>query len=317
MGYVARRVAYVVPTWLGISLLAFLIAQLAPGDPARAYFIRHHGRPPAPPELQHTREQLNLDGSAAERYVQWVTGAAQGDLGRSYTSGRPVLDELAQRFPSTLQLTVAATLIAVLVGVPLGILAALRRNSALDQLLRGGSLVAASIPGFWLAYLLIILFSVKLQLLPSFGTGGLDHLVLPAIALAAAEAGVIARLSRSTMLEVLNEDYITTARAKGISERRVVGLHAMKNAAGPVVTQIGLIFGYLLALSAIVEVIFVWPGMGRLAVESIAQRDYPVVQGFVMFAGTVFIVVNLFVDLVYQRLDPRVSLTAEPRVLSS
>ena len=313
MWYVARRVTYLVPTWFGITLLAFVVGQFAPGDPASAFFARHHGRPPSTAELERTRQQLGLDEPAVERYVHTVTGALQGDLGVSYTSGRPVADELVERFPATLQLASAATLLAVLLGVPLGVLAALKRNSLLDQLTRGGSLLAASVPSFWLAYLLIIVFSVQLKWLPSFGTGGLEYLILPAVALALGEAGYVTRLARSSLLDVLGEDYITTARAKGLPERRVIGVHALRNAIGVVVTQIGLLFGFLLAYSVVVEVIFVWPGIGRLAFEGITQRDYPVIQGYVIFSGTVFILVNLAVDLIYQRLDPRISLSAAPR----
>jgi peptide/nickel transport system permease protein len=314
MSYVARRVAYLVPTWIGITLLAFVMGTLAPGDPAAGVFARAHaGRPPSTVELERTRHELGLDDPAPQRYLRTVGDAVQGDLGTSYASGRPVMDELLERFPATLELALAATLLAVALGLPLGVLAALRRNSVLDHLTRGGSLVAASIPSFWIAYLLIILFSVKLQLLPSFGTGGIDHLILPALALALGEAGLVARLARSSMLEVLGQDYMTTARAKGLRERRTIGVHAMKNAIAPVVTQVGLIFGFLMAYSAIVEVIFVWPGIGRLAVEAITQRDYPVIQGFVIFAGTVFILVNLAVDLIYQRLDPRITLGSERR----
>ena len=318
MTYVVRRVAYLVPTWIGITLLAFVMGLFAPGDPAAEVFARAHGgRLPSTPELARTRHELGLDDPAPERYLRSVTAAIQGDLGTSYASGRPVMDELLERFPATLQLATAATLLAVLLGLPLGVLAALRRNSLLDHVTRGASLVAASIPSFWLAYLLIILFSVKLQLLPSFGTGGLDHLILPALALALGEAGLVARLARASMLEVLSKEYMTAARARGLRERRVIGLHAMKNALAPVITQIGLIFGFLLAYSAIVEVIFVWPGIGRLAVEAITQRDYPVIQGVVIFAGTVFILVNLVVDLLYQRLDPRVTIGPEQRAAVS
>jgi peptide/nickel transport system permease protein len=313
MTYVLRRVAYLVPTWLGITLLAFVMAQFAPGDPAAAFFAREHGRPGSTAEVERTRDALGLNDPAPQRYLRSVTDALHGDLGTSYTSGRPVADELLERFPATLELGAAGTLLAVAIGLPLGILAALRRNSFLDQLTRGGSLVAASMPSFWIAYLLIILFSIKLHLLPSFGAGGLDHLVLPALALALGEAGLVARLARSSLLEVLGQDYMTTARAKGLPERRTIGVHAMKNAVAPVVTQVGLIFGFLIAYSAIVEVIFIWPGIGRLAVESITQRDYPVIQGFVIFAGTVFVLVNLLVDLIYQRLDPRITLGAEQR----
>jgi peptide/nickel transport system permease protein len=314
--YVVRRVAYLIPVWLGITLLAFVVGQFAPGDPAQTLFVRQHLRPPSPPELERMRHELGLDRPVVERYVRSVSHAVRGDLGTSLTSGRPVRQELLDRLPATLELSSAATLLAVLLGLPLGMVAALRRNSALDQLTRGGALVAASIPSFWLAYLLIILFSVKLDLLPSFGYGGLDHLVLPALALGLGEAAFIARLARSTLLEVLGEDYITTARAKGLSERRVIGLHAMKNALGAVVTQVGLVFGYLFAYSVVVEVIFVWPGISRLAVEAITQRDYPMIQGFVVCSGTVFILVSLVVDLVYQLLDPRVALSEQRAVVA-
>ncbi len=311
MPYVARRVAYLIPTWLAITLLAFLVAQLAPGDPASGYFERLNGRPPGRIELARTRHQLGLDQPAIERYLRWLGHAVRGDLGTSYSSGLPVTHELLSRFPATLELSVVATLLAVLLGVPLGILAAIRRNSPIDQVTRGASLIVASAPSFWVAYLLIIVFSVKLRLLPSFGTGGIDHLILPALALGLGEAGLVARLARSSMLEVLREDYITTARAKGMPEWRVIWQHALRNALIAVVTQIGLVFGFLLAYSAIVEVIFVWPGIGRLAVDAINQRDYPMIEGFVVFAGTVFILVNLAVDLIYQALDPRISLGPE------
>lgn len=313
MTYVARRVAYLVPTWLGITLLAFVMAQFAPGDPAATLFAREHGRPGSTAEVERTRQQLGLDDPAPQRYVRSVADAVQGDLGTSYTSGRPVMTELLSRFPATLELALAGTLLAVLLGLPLGVLAALRRNTLVDHLTRGGSLIAASMPSFWVAYLLIILFSIKLHLLPSFGAGGLDHLILPALALALGEAGLVARLARASMLEVLGQDYMTTARAKGLPEWRTIGVHALRNAIAPVVTQVGLVFGYLLAYSAIVEVVFIWPGISRLAVEAISQRDYPVIQGFVIFAGTCYILVNLVVDLIYQRLDPRIDLTTAAR----
>jgi peptide/nickel transport system permease protein len=308
MAYVARRVAYLVPTWLAITLLAFLVAQLAPGDPATSYFERLNGRPPGRVELARTRHQLGLDKSAPERYWHWLEHAVQGNLGTSYSTGLPVTHELLSRFPRTLVLACTATLLAVLIGIPLGVMSAVRRNGAFDQLSRGASLIVASAPGFWVAYLLIILFSVKLHVLPSFGTGGINHLVLPAVALALGEAGLIARLTRSSMLEVLREDYVTTARAKGVPEWRVIYKHALRNALVVVVTQVGLVFGYLLASSAIIEVIFVWPGIGQLAVTAIGQRDYPMIEGYVVFAGTVFILVNLAVDLIYMALDPRISL---------
>jgi peptide/nickel transport system permease protein len=315
MWYIARRVAYLIPTWLAITLLAFAVAQLAPGDPAASYFERTHGRPPGAAELVQTRHALGLDRPWPVRYLDWLGNAVHGDLGTSYSTGLPVTQELTSRFPATLELATAATFLAVVLGVPLGVLAALRRNSFLDHMTRGGSLMIASAPSFWLAYLLIILFSVKLRVLPSFGTGGLSHLVLPALALGLGEAGLVARLSRSSLLETMREDYVNTARAKGLREYRVVTVHALRNGLIAVVTQVGLIFCFLLAYSAIVEVIFVWPGIGRLAVDAINQRDYPVIEGFVVFAGTVFILVNLAVDLIYLRLDPRISLRSGDQVV--
>lgn len=311
MAYVARRVAYLIPTWLAITLLAFLVAQLAPGDPASGYFERINGRQPSTAELVRTRHQLGLDQSVPERYWHWLEHAVQGDMGTSFTDGTSVTHDLVSRFPATLLLATTATLLAMLAGIPFGVVAAIRRNGWWDHITRGASLVAASAPQFWVAYLLIILFSVKLHLLPSFGTGGVDHVILPAIALALGETGLIARLARASMLDVLREDYVRTARAKGVPEWRVIYLHALRNALIAVVTQIGLVFGFLLASSAIIEVIFVWPGIGQLAVTAIGQRDYPLIEGYVVFAGTVFILVNLAVDLVYLALDPRISLGAE------
>lgn len=316
VGYIVRRILYLVPTWLGITLLAFFLANLTPGSAAVAYFVRTHGRPPSQAELERTRELLGLDQPLVARYVDFVAGALHGDLGTSLMTGRPVAAELAARFPATLELAGAATLIAVVLAIPIGVLAAVRRNTLLDQLTRGGAILAASIPPFWLALLLIIGFSVRLDWLPSFGYGGVGHLVLPALALGLGEAAVLARLTRSSLLEVLGEDYVNAARAKGVPEWLVVARHALRNALAAVVTQIGLLFAFLLAYSAIIEVIFVWPGVGRLAVQAIHQRDYPLIQGFVVFAGTVFVLVNLVVDLLYLKLDPRVTLGPRERAVS-
>lgn len=301
------------PVWLAITLLAFLLSRIAPGDPARAAFIRTQGRPPSAGELARARERLGLDEPLIDQYLDWLGAAVTGDLGVSASTGAPVTEELLQRFPATLEITVAATLVAVAVAVPVGVLAAVRRNSVLDQITRGGSMLAASTPSFWLAFLLIIVFSVQLELLPASGRGGLEHLVLPALALGIGEAAILARLTRSSLLEVLGEDYIAAARAKGLPERAVIARHAMRNSMTAVVTEVGLIFGFLLAYSAIIEVIFVWPGIGRFLVDAIGQRDYAVVQGFVVFAGTLFLLINLAVDLVYAWLDPRVSLDGDAR----
>jgi ABC-type dipeptide/oligopeptide/nickel transport system permease component len=313
IAYIARRVLYLVPTWLGITALAFTLFKLTPGDPAVTYFVRKFDRQPSPAELAATRERFGLDDPAYEQYLDWVWGAVRGDLGTSFTTGRPVTQELLERFPATLELAAAGTLLAILIAIPLGVLAAVRRNSLIDQLTRAAATVAASVPSFWLALLLIIVFSVELQLLPATGRRGIESLVLPAVALGIGEAALVARLARSSLLEVLGEDFIATARAKGLSERAVIVKHGLRNALAPVVTQVGLTFGFLLAYSAIIEVIFVWPGIGRLAVDSIFQRDLPVIQGFVVFTGTVFILLNLVVDLVYLWLDPRVTLGPRER----
>jgi peptide/nickel transport system permease protein len=316
IAYIARRVLYLVPTWLGITLLAFVLFSLSPGDPAVTYFIRKFDRHPNPRELAQVRERFGLDEPLHEQYLNWVANAVQGDLGTSFTTGRPVAEELLGRFPATVELAAAGTLLAVVIAIPLGILAAVRRNSLLDQLTRAAATLAASVPSFWLALLLIIVFSVELQLLPATGRAGIESLVLPALALGIGEAALVARLARSSLLEVLGEDYIATARAKGISERAVILRHGLRNALTAVVTQVGLTFGFLLAYSAIIEVVFVWPGIGRLAVDAIFQRDLPVIQGFVVFAGTVFILINLAVDLLYLKLDPRVTLLARERAIA-
>lgn len=312
--YIARRVAYLIPIWLGITVLAFLISTLAPGDPARIYFQRTHGRQPSQQELQIVRDRFNLDKPVVEQYVSWLSGAVRGDLGVSFTTGKPVLDELLLRFPATLTLAFWATVVTVVIAIPIGILAAIKRNSVLDQVTRAMSMLGASIPSFWLALLLIILFSVKLQWLPASGQQGWESLILPALALGLGDAAVVARLTRSSLLEILNEDYVKTARAKGLSEGRIMIRHILRNGMAAVVTQIGLAFGFLLAYSAIVEVIFVWPGIGRLAVDAIGQRDYTMIQGFVVFAGSIFVLINLAVDLFYMWLDPRVTLGGQGAV---
>jgi ABC-type dipeptide/oligopeptide/nickel transport system permease component len=311
LAYALRRVLYLVPIWLGLSLLAFVVGDLAPGDPVRAYFQRTEGRPPTGSELARMREKFGLDGSLPERFLDWLLGAVQGDFGISFSTSRPVLEELLSRFPATLQLAGAAMLVALALGVPVGVVAALYRNRLADQALRVASLVGASLPGFFLAYLLIMLFSLQLGLLPTLGYGGLRHLIMPALALGLAESAILARLMRSSLLEVLDENYVRTARAKGLPEYRVIGRHGVTNSLNPVVTEAAMSFATLLAFSVIIETIFVWPGVGRLLFEAITQRDYPLIQGFVVFAGTVFVLINLAVDLIYRWLDPRVSLVEE------
>lgn len=306
--YVLRRLLLVVPTLLGISLLAFALANLAPGDPAEEFLRRTTETPPTPSQVADVRRELGLDRPLPVQYLTWVRQAALGDLGISYSTRRPVVTELARRIPFTLELAIPAALLALAVALPVGIASALRRNRLADQALRVGSLLGASVPSFWLALLLIVLFSVKLSLLPVAGRGRLASLVLPTIALAVTPAAVLARFTRSTMLETLGEDYVRAARAKGVSWRRVVWRHGLRNSLIPLVTAFGNSLGHLLAGAVVIEAIFVWPGVGRLALDAILQRDYPMIQGFVVYAGAAFVAINLLVDLSYGVIDPRIRL---------
>ncbi len=309
--YILRRIFYLVPVWIGISLLAYGLANLAPGDPARIALQRLTGEPPTEEAVERMRQQLGLNDPFPLRYGRWLSRAVQGDFGKSYRTGGPVLSELSERFPATLQIALAALLVGLLISLPLGILSAVHRNSAIDHGSRLVALVGASMPSFWLGYVLIIVFSVYFKLLPVAGRGGLEHLVLPALTLGLGAAASMTRLTRSSLLEVLADDYVRTARAKGLRERVVVLRHAMRNALIPIVTVTGIRFGHLLGGAVIIETVFAWPGIGKFVVDSIYDRDYPTIQGFVLFMGTVFVLVNLIVDLSYLWLDPRVRLTGE------
>jgi peptide/nickel transport system permease protein len=306
--YLLRRLIYIIPIWLGISVVAFTLANLTPGDPARLMLERQLGRQPTAEETAAAREDLNLNDPFVVRYVKWLEGAVTGDLGTSYRTGESVLGALADRFPNTLQITVLGLMVAIAVALPLGILAAVWRNSPIDHASRVLALLGASMPSYWVAYLLILLFAVNLQLLPVAGKGTWQHLVLPSVTLGLAACASLMRLTRSEMLEVLGQDYIRTSRAKGLGPRAVVLRHALRNALIPVITVAGMRFAGLLGGAVIVETIFAWPGIGKFVLDSIFDRDYPVIQGFVVFMGTVFLLVNLLVDVSYAWLDPRIRL---------
>jgi ABC-type dipeptide/oligopeptide/nickel transport system permease component len=235
-------------------------------------------------------------------------GILHFDMGESYRTGSPVTEELLDRFPATLELTIAALLFVLLFAVPAGILAALYRHAFIDHLSRILALLGASLPGFWLGLLLIYFFAVKLGIFPVMGRGGLDHLILPAVTLGFTMAATYARLLRASMLDVLGQDFIKVARAKGLHEKWVIGRHALKNAIIPAITMFGMSFGGLLGGSVIIETIFAWPGIGKFAVDSIFNRDYPVIQGYVLFMAFIFVVANLLVDISYGLLDPRIRL---------
>lgn len=309
--YVVRRLLLVPPTLLALSLLVFVLAALAPGDPAEQYARRTHpGGDVTPADIADARHQLGLDRPFAVRYASWAEGALHGDFGTSFSRQTPVSAEIRRRVGATAELAVVALALSVLLAIPLGVAAALLHRTWLDHFLRITSLTGASIPGFFLAYLLIALFAVRLHLLPVAGSEDPSGLLLPALVLAIGPAAAVARLLRASVLEVLTEDYVRTARAKGLSRPRAVVRHALPNAAIPVVTVLGSVLGHLLAGAVIVEVIFAWPGLGRLLVEAVFERDYPMIAGLVVLSGLLFLMVNLAVDLSYGLIDPRVRLQA-------
>lgn len=304
--YLASRLAWLAASLLGLSVITFGLGVLAPGDPAEVVLEHRLNQPPPHEQVVAQRHVMGLDRPLPVQYLRWLSAALHGDLGHSWLKGLRVSDALGERIPRTAALAAAATAVAVGIGVPTGVLAATRRNSLADHLCRIGALLGASVPSYFAAYLLILAFAVKLRALPVFGFGSAANLVLPAVTLALGPAAVLARLTRSTVLEVLGEDYVRTARAKGARPLRVLSGHALRNALIPVLTVIGLTVGHLLGGSLIVEWVFAWPGMGELAISAIHARDYPVIQGFVLFAGAVYVLVNFAVDLGYAWLDPRV-----------
>lgn len=290
---------------LGVSIITFGLINLAPGDPAEL-MLRSEGMEPSREAVEALREELGLNDPVYVQYGRWLWNALHLDLGKSFRTAAPVVEELAARFPATLELTIAALVFMLALAVPAGILAALYRHDFLDHLSRIIALLGASLPGFWLGLMLIYFLSVKLGLFPVMGRGGLNHLVLPATTLGFGMAAVYARMLRASMLDVLGQEYIKVARAKGLREKWVIGRHALKNAILPAVTLFGMSFGYLLGGAVIVETIFAWPGVGKFAVDSIFNRDYPVIQGYVLFMALIFVLANLLVDLSYGLLDPRI-----------
>lgn len=306
--YLLRRLVYLIPVWLGISVVAFALTNLTPGNPARLALQRQLDRQPTAEETAVLSAELGLGDPFPVRYVRWLGDALTGDLGTSYRTGEPVLGALLERFPNTLQLAALGLGGAIMVALPLGVLAAAWRNSPLDHLSRVLVLFGSAMPSFWVAYLLILVFSVRLGALPVAGYGSWQHLILPAATLGMSASASLMRLTRSEMLEVLGQDFIRTSRAKGLAPRAVVFSHALRNALIPVMTVAGLRFAGLLGGAVIVETIFSWPGIGKFVLDAIFDRNYPVIQGFVIFMGTVFLLINLLVDLSYGLLDPRIRL---------
>ncbi len=300
--YVIRRLLHVIPVLIIISFLTIAMLRLAPGDPAATLA----GDTATPEQIERIRHNLRLDRSIPVQYGLFMRDALRGDLGRSVKTNRAVTDELRARMKYTGMLTLSAMTFAIIVGFTAGVVSAARHNSWLDNSVMMGVVAGYSLPSFWVGLMLMMLFGVRLGWLPFIGADSWKNLILPTLTLGISPAAVIARLTRSSMVEVINLDYIRTAWAKGLSERVVVTRHALRNALIPVVTVVGLQFGGLLGGAVVTESIFAWPGIGSLAITSINSRDYPMVQGVVLLAAVVFVGVNLLVDLVYGLLDPRI-----------
>lgn len=291
------------PVLLGISFFAFFILHLTPGDPALIMLGEH-----APQEqLDNLRRTLGLDQPLPVQYVNWLARAVRLDFGRSLRSNALVISEIANYLPNTAQLAGTAVFVSVLIGIPIGIISATKPNSLLDNVTMVGALAGVGMPAFWQGIMFILIFSVTLGWFPSSGKmGGAAYFVLPTLTLATVSTASIARMTRSAMLEVIRQDYIRTARSKGLSERRVVYKHALRNALIPVVTIIGLQAGALMTGAVLTETIFAWPGIGRMIVEAIRQKDFPVVQGVLMTFAVSYALINLFVDILYAYLDPKI-----------
>jgi ABC-type dipeptide/oligopeptide/nickel transport system permease component len=308
---ISRRVLVIIPTILGAVTLAFLIIHAAPGDPIRTLT----GDYDAPPEVvERLRQQFGLDKPLYVQYVTYIGSVLSGDFGTSLRTGREVLAEILRVFPHTLFLALGAVVLAILIGVPLGMISAVRNNTAFDHLSRILALIGISMPSFWLALVLLLFLSVYAGWFPLVGAGELEsptsvlhHLFLPALALAARDAAAISRLTRSGVLEILRQDYIVTARAKGLAEKVVIYKHALRNALIPIVTVISLDLGYTLGGTVVIEAVFSRPGLGSIIIQSIYSRDYPQLQGAIMFFAFCFLLVNLTTDLIYKVIDPRIN----------
>lgn len=300
--YATSRIIQLLPTILGIYLLAFFMMRVLPGDPA--LFLE--GDRGDEQSIANLRRVLRLDEPLANQFLAFMGGALQGDLGQSYITRQPVTEMIGQAFQPTMILAASATLIAVMIGVPLGIISAVRQNSIWDTLSRIIALIGVSIPVFWLGIQLQIIFSLQLRLLPVSGLGYNERLILPAVSASLGMLALLMRITRSSMLEVLNQDYIRTAQSKGLNKRSVIIRHGLSNALLPVVTVWGTSLAGLLSGTILVEVIFSWPGMGRLLINAIGSRDYPTVQGLVVTFALIYAGLNLLVDLLYPLIDPRI-----------
>jgi len=302
--YIGGRLLAAIPTVLLVTVLVFLILHLIPGDPAEIYLGENRSTPEL---LAQVRKDMGLDRPLHVQYLSYMGGVLRGDFGRSLNNNRPVLGEIAGRLPATLELTLAAMAFGTVLGVSLGVISALFHNTWIDTAAMALALLGVSMPIFWMSLLLIFIFSVQLNWFPAIGEGGLQRLVLPAFALGLLSSSTLARLVRSSMLDVLSQDYVRTARSKGLRERTVVLRHALKNALIPTLTVLGLQFGQLLGGAVITETIFARRGLGRLYVESILNKDFTMVQAMTLFIAIAYVLVNLMVDVAYAAVDPRIA----------
>ena len=308
--YVGKRLISAVPVIFAVTFIVFLVMHLVPGDPALAL----GGTEASPAEIAQMRHQMGIDQPLVVQLLAWYEHLLRGDLGQSLLLGQSVIQSILARVPVTLSLAGCSLAVTVAAGIPFGIAAAVKRNSWMDQLIMGTALLGLSVPNFWLGLMLIYLFAVALGWLPSGGyvplfqdpAQWLRSIILPTISLSLMQIGLIARMTRSSVLEVLGEDYLRTARAKGLSERITVWKHALKNAMIPILTVVGMLFGLLLGGAVVIETVYALPGAGRLIVTGILRRDYPVIQGGLMVTAVVFVALNLLVDVLYAYLDPRV-----------
>ena len=303
LSFIARRLLLAIPTLFGVLVVVFLLLYIAPGDPVMEMI----GERADAETIARLRAELRLDDPVPVQFAHYTGGVLTGDLGTSYITGRPIARDILERFPKTLQLATAAMVLAAVLGITIGVLSARRPGSAFDRSAMAAAYLGISFPVYWVGLILILIFAVTLRWLPPSGFGRPEFLILPALALGTRSIAFLARMTRSAMLEVLNSDFVRTARAKGLRERVVLARHALRNALIPIITVLGLDFGYYLTGSILTETIFSWPGLGRYVVNAIARRDLPAIQGSVLFLSVVFVLVNLATDLLYAKADPRVA----------
>jgi ABC-type dipeptide/oligopeptide/nickel transport system permease component len=301
--FLARRLLLAIPTLVGVLVVVFLLLYVAPGDPV----LEMVGERADSATIARLRAELRLDEPLPKQFAHYAGGVLRGDLGRSYITGRPIIRDIRERFPKTLQLAIAAMLLAALTGITIGVLSARNPGGWVDRAALGIAYLGISFPVYWVGLILILVFAVVLRWLPPSGYGRPEFLLLPALALGSRSIAFLARMTRSAMLEVLGSDFVRTARAKGLRERAVLTRHALRNALIPVITVLGLDFGAYLTGSILTETVFSWPGLGRYVVNAIGRRDLPAIQGSVLFLSVVFVLVNLLTDLLYAASDPRVS----------